>query len=293
MRAASLYMSLVVATLAVSWASIIIRLAEADPIATAFYRMAFAVIMLAPFSLPGLVSQLKKLASLEKGLMVLSGVLLGFHFASWITSLKYTTISNSVVMVSTHPFFVALMEAGFLKEKISRRTVIGMVLAFVGMFIIARSDFNLSGDHLLGDILALIGAFTAGCYLMVGRRIRQKLDNRHYVFPVYAIAALTLLVISIPYKSPLINYPAKSWICFVLLALIPTIMGHTLYNYLLKYIRAHLVAITILGEPIGATIFAAAIFTEIPPAATYIGGVLILGGILLALSRRRPNSSEQ
>jgi len=292
MRGASLYISLVVATLAVSWASIFIRLADADPIATAFYRMAFAVILLAPFSLPGIIPQLKKLTSLDRGLLVLSGVFLGFHFASWITSLKYTSISNSVIIVSTQPFFVALMEAGFLKEKISRRAIIGMALAFVGMVIIARSDFSLSGDYLLGDILALIGAFTAGCYLMVGRRIRQKLDNRHYVLPVYAIAALTLLIIAIPYKSPMIDYPAKSWICFLLLALVPTIMGHTLYNYLLKYIRAHLVAVTILGEPIGATIFAAAIFAEIPQTATYIGGILILSGILLALFRRRPENPQ-
>ncbi len=287
MRGALLYISLGVATLAVSWASIFIKLADADPIATAFYRMAFAVVILAPISLPGLIPHLRKLSSRDKGLLVLSGVFLGFHFAAWITSLKFTTISNSVIIVATQPFFVAIMEAVFFKEKISRNAVIGMALAFVGMIIIAQSDFNLSGDHFLGDILALIGAITAGGYLMVGRRIRQKLDNRYYILPVYTIAAVTLLLIAFPFHSPMIDYPFKSWIYFFLLALIPTILGHSLYNYLLKYIRAHLVAVTILGEPIGAAVLAAIIFAELPSTATYIGGAMILSGILLALIRRR------
>jgi len=290
MKPGFLYLSLAVATLAVSWASIFIRLADADPVATAFYRMAFAVLMLAPVSLPGILPHLKGLEKKERWLLVLSGVFLGFHFAAWITSLKYTTISNSVIIVATQPFFVAVMEAFFLKEKISRKAVIGMALAFVGMVIIAQSDFKVSGSHFRGDILALIGAITAGSYLMVGRRIRQKLDNRYYIFPVYTIAALTLILISIPFGSPMIDYPVSSWIYFFLLALVPTILGHSLYNYLLKYIRAHLVAVTILGEPIGASVFAALLFAEMPGPATFIGGTLILSGILLALFRKKPES---
>jgi drug/metabolite transporter (DMT)-like permease len=292
MRGALLYISLGVATLAVSWASIFIRLADADPIATAFYRMALAALILAPFSSKGLISNLRKLTATDLWLMALSGIFLGFHFAVWITSLKYTSISNSVIIVATQPFFVAIMEALFLKDKISRNAIVGMVLAFVGMVIIARYDFHLSGDNFLGDILALLGAITAGCYLMVGRRIRQKLHNRFYILPVYTLAALTLLVIAVVLGSPLTGFPVKSWIYFLLLALVPTILGHSLYNYLLKYVRAHLVAVTILGEPIGATFFAAVIFAEIPHLATYIGGALILMGILLALFRTKPKLIE-
>ena len=279
-----LYMSLAMATLAVSWAAIIIRLADADPIATAFYRMALSVILLAPLSLPGLRQNLRRLSSRSDfKWLVASGIALGLHFAAWITSLKFTSISNSVIIVATQPFFVAAMEAIFLKERISRQAVIGMALAFVGMVVISRSDFDLGRDHLLGDFLALAGALFAAVYLMFGRRIRQTLDNRHYVFPVYLIASMTLLAIAIPFRSPLAGFSGKTWFCFLLLALIPTVVGHTMYNYLLKFIRAHLVAITILGEPIGATILAALIFGEYPGPATYIGGGMILAGIILAL----------
>ncbi|MDD4051436.1 MAG: DMT family transporter [candidate division Zixibacteria bacterium] len=283
-----LYLSLAVATLAVSWAAIIIRLADADPISTAFYRMTLSVIILAPFSIPGLRANLRRLAARSDfKWLVASGIVLGLHFAAWITSLKFTSISNSVIIVATQPFFVAAMERVFLKEKISRQAVIGMALAFVGMVIISRSDLDLGSDHLLGDFLALAGALCAAIYLMFGRKIRQTLDNRHYVFPVYLIASLTLLIIALPFRSPLTGFSGNTWFCFFLLALIPTVLGHTLYNYLLKFIRAHLVAITILGEPIGATIIAALLFKEYPSTGTYIGGGLILTGIIMALARAK------
>jgi drug/metabolite transporter (DMT)-like permease len=280
-----LYISLAVATLAVSWAAIIIRLADADPISTAFYRMVLSALILAPFSIPGLRANLRGLAARSDfKWLVASGIALGLHFAAWITSLKLTSISNSVIIVATQPFFVAAMEAIFLKERISRQAVFGMALAFVGMVIISRSDLSLGRDHLLGDFLALVGALCAAIYLMFGRKIRQTLDNRHYVFPVNFIAALTLLLFALPLGSPLTGFSGNTWLCFFLLALIPTVLGHTLYNYLLKFIRAHLVAITILGEPIGATIIAALIFKEYPSTGTYFGGGLILTGIILALT---------
>jgi drug/metabolite transporter (DMT)-like permease len=189
------------------------------------------------------------------------------------------------VIVSTQPFFVAAMEAIFWKDKISRKTMVGMILALGGMVIISGSDFQMGGDYLWGDLLALIGAFCAACYLMVGRRLRQTLANRYYILPVYAVAAATLLVITVPTGAPLTGFSTSTWIYFALLALVPTMMGHSLYNYLLKFIRPHLVGITILGEPIGATVFAALLFKEYPPPTTYLGGAMILGGILLALSK--------
>jgi drug/metabolite transporter (DMT)-like permease len=284
MSRAFLYLSLAVATVAVSWAAIIIRIADADPISTAFYRMAFSTLLFAPFAARGITESLRRLSRFDLTMLIGSGIALGLHFAFWITSLYYTTVSNSVILVATQPFFVAAIEALFWKEKISSRAIRGMILAFAGMVIISRADFQLGGDHLPGDILALIGAFCAGAYLLLGRKLRQKLNNRYYVFPVHLIAALTLLIIALFFGSPLTGFPQRTWILFFLLALIPTIIGHNLYNYLLKFIRAHLVAITILGEPIGATILAALIFAEYPPIPTYIGGGLIITGIFLTLA---------
>lgn len=285
MSGALLYFTLAVATLAVSWAAIIIRWADADPISTAFYRMLFSAVILAIPAAPGFFKNLKRLPTGDYWRLCGSGVLLGLHFATWITSLKYTTISNSVILVATQPFFVASVESFVFKEKISTRAIWGMLLAFAGMVVISRADFQLGGNRLFGDILALIGAFCAGGYLMLGRKIRQTLDNRYYVFPVHVVATVTMLLIVSIFHSPLTGFSGKTWLCFFLLALIPTALGHNLYNYLLKFIRAHLVAVTILGEPLGATVFAAIIFGEMPHISTYIGGGMILIGILIALIR--------
>ena len=285
MKHSTLYLCLGLATLAVSWAAIFIRMAEADPISTALYRMGFAAVLIFPFAIRGLLSALRRLSSSDRFLLITSGVALGLHFACWITSLKFTSISNSVIIVATHPFFVAVLEAIFFKERLSRTAIAGMAMAFAGMIVIAGSDSILGGNHLLGDILAFGGAIFAGIYFILGRKIRRVLDNRHYVLPTYLVAAMTLLLILVFFDAPLVGFSTKTWFMFFLLALIPTVIGHTTYNYVLKFIRAHLVAITILSEPIGATVLAALIFNEYPAPATYLGGSLILAGILLALSR--------
>lgn len=294
MNRVSLYTSLIVATGAVSWAAIIIRVADADPISTAFYRMFFASILFAPIAARGFWGALKKLAPKDFIFILFSGIALGLHFATWIMSLFYTTVSNSVILVATQPFFIAAIESLIWKEKISRRAIVGMIFALAGMIVISQSDFQLGGSRLLGDILALIGAFCAGAYLLMGRQLRQKMDNRHYVFPVHLVATITLLAIVLAKNAPLGGFSSKVWLLFFLLALIPTVVGHNLYNYLLKYIKAHLVAVTILGEPIGATVLAALIFAEYPPLSTYVGGLLILSGIFLALAKTKSDiaSSE-
>ncbi len=151
------------------------------------------------------------------------------------------------------------------------------------MIIITGGDISLGAEHLRGDLLALAGAFFAGIYLLIGRKLRVDLNNLEYIFIVYSIAALFLLIISLSYNENITDYPARTWIFFLLLALIPTVVGHSLYNWLLKYIPAYRVATVILGEPIGATILAIFFFYQIPGWWTMIGGVMILLGIYIVL----------
>lgn len=281
-----LYLSLFVATFAVSWAAVLIKLTGAEPLPTAFYRMGFAALILAIPAVPHIRRTFRILSPAELWLLLTSGVVLGLHFAVWVTSLFYTTISNSTILVATQPMWVLLMEALILKEKIPGRSVVGMALALVGMVVISRGDFDLGEKYILGDILALIGAVCAATYLFIGRQLRSRLDNLGYIFPVYSVSAVTLLLISLMFRENLTDYPAKSWLLFLLLALVPTVLGHSLYNWLLKYVPAHKVATTILGEPIGATILAIIFFKEIPGWWTAVGGALILAGIFVVLSRK-------
>ncbi len=282
----TLYLSLFVATFAVSWAAVLIKMADAGPLPTAFYRMGIASLILAIPAIPKVRETFRKLSTREILLLVCSGAVLGLHFALWVTSLFYTTISNSTILVATQPMFVLVMEAVILKERIPSRSIIGMVVAIVGMGVISQGDLNLDRRFIIGDLLALVGAVCAGTYLFIGRQLRAKLDNLGYIFPVYSISALTLLIIALAYGTNLTEYSAKSWGIFFLLALVPTVLGHSLYNWLLKYVPAHKVATTILGEPIGATILAIIFFSQIPGWWTVVGGALILSGIFIVLSRK-------
>ncbi|MCK5126350.1 MAG: DMT family transporter [candidate division Zixibacteria bacterium] len=286
------YSLLTIAILAVSWSAIFIRIADADPISTAFYRMAFAVVILIPIGGRGLIKSLQKLSRLDCALIIISGIVLGLHFASWISSLKHTTIANSVIIVSTQPFFVAVAEAVIWKTKISKGVILGMVAAFIGMILISGIGSGIGAGSLLGEFLALIGAVCAGAYLIIGRKLRQNLKNRHYILSVYSIAAITLLIIAGFTSAPLSDFSDTTWIMFVLLALIPTVIGHSLYNYLLKYLKAHIVGLTILGEPIGAIVLAALIFGEYPAVTAVVGGALILIGIALALFAKKSDNKR-
>ena len=283
----TIYLTLFVATFAVSWAAILIKLTGAGPLPTAFYRMAFSAIILAVPSLPAIRRAVKILDAGELFWLIMSGIFLGLHFAVWVTSLFYTTISNSAILVATQPVWVLILEATLLKERIPRRSVIGMIVALAGMLVISRGDFDMGRDYIIGDLLALAGALFAALYLFIGRRLRAKLDNLGYITPVYTTAALVLIVISLFYGVNLTHYPLKTWLIFLLLALIPTVVGHSLYNWLLKYVQAHIVATTVLGEPIGATILAIFFFNEIPGGWTLIGGIMILSGIFVVLKRKR------
>ncbi len=281
----TLYLTLLVATFAVSWAAILIKLTGAEPLPTAFYRMAIASLILIIPAWPRLRKSMKCLTRKEGLLLSLSGLALGLHFATWITSLFYTTISNSVLLVATQPVFVLVMEALFLKQKIKSRAIIGMVIAVFGIAVISQSDFDLGRKYIIGDILALMGAIFAAIYLLIGRRLRANLDNLSYIFPVYSIAAIVLLIMSLSSGENLTDYSANTWLIFFLLALIPTVVGHSLYNWLLKYVPAHMVAMTILGEPIGATLLAILFFNQIPGWWTIVGGLMILSGIFVVLIR--------
>ncbi|OGC77476.1 MAG: hypothetical protein A2145_03660, partial [candidate division Zixibacteria bacterium RBG_16_40_9] len=216
-------------------------------------------------------------------LALLSGLFLGLHFALWVSSLFYTSVASSVVIVATQPVFVALFSLIFLKEKASWLVWSGIFLALMGVAIIGGADFA----NLKGDLLALLGAIMAAAYLTVGRNIRKKFHLAPYIFVVYFVSSLVLAFFILIFGdsfSPL-NLGNMGW--FLLLAIVPTLIGHSLYNWLLKYIKAYLVGISILGEPIGASIWAFLIFKEIPPSSLFVGAALIIMGVGLALSGER------
>jgi drug/metabolite transporter (DMT)-like permease len=283
-----------VAVLAFSWAGPLVRFTSAPALGISLWRLAIAVGVLAVVvSLRrGGWGPLRALGGRDWALAAGAGVLLALHFWSWIASVQYTSIASSVVLVSMQPLFVALLSALILREHPRALEWLGMVIAVCGAAWIGWGDFRLGGTALLGDALALGAAFLAAAYYIVGRSLRARVDLWSYVLVVYGSATVVLLlaVLVIPGVPLVRGYGRGDWLVFAALALGPMLIGHTGVNYALRYVRAYLANLAVLGEPVGATLIAWLLpaLAETPSATTVAGGLLILAGIGVALLPPRP-----
>lgn len=273
---------LIIGIIGVSTGSIFARLADAPALVTAAYRVGLASLILIPLAAWRARVELRSLSFRDIRLAVLSGFFLALHFATWISSLDYTAIANSVVLVNTIPLWVGLFTPLIAKDRLARATLVSIIISVGGGVIIGFGDFATGGRALLGDLLAVIGAICAAIYLLIGRNLRRKLSLISYVALCYGSAALFLWLVVLVLKLPLTGYSTQTVTAFWAMALISQIIGHTSYNWALKWFSAGFVAVALLGEPIGATIMAYIIFDEGLTWVKFIGGLFILSAIYIA-----------
>ncbi len=258
------------------------RLAEAPAFAISFWRCGLAALVFLPFARGKLLTELNALNGREQMLLVLSGICLSVHFAAWITSLEHTTVAASVLLVNTSPIWVALLSRFIGEGVLSRKMRWGMLASFCGSAIVAWGDFGGASQALLGDGLALLGAMAGSVYLVIGRRLRPQLSLPCYVTLCYGVAAFCLLVLSMATETQLTGFDSKTWWWLLACALVPQVLGHTSANWALRWATAPMVAISLLGEPLGSILLAVLFLNELPPAQALAGTPLILLGILMA-----------
>jgi drug/metabolite transporter (DMT)-like permease len=285
----SVYLVLGMGVFAVGWAAIFIRLADAPALSTAAYRLMFAAIPVAGYATLRHQTDLRGLHGGGRWLLLGSGAALALHFATWIGSLQLTSVASSVALVTTQPLWAALIAAAFLGERVTRGTVVAMVVATAGGALIGARDFAAGGEALVGDALALIGAICAAIYFTIGRRMRVGLDLPAYIGVVYPAAAVLLLVMTIVARQPLTGFSGETWLMFLLLALVPQLVGHSSLNWAVRYLPAHVVTVALLGEPVLSTVLAIPILGERPGLIRVIGGAVTLFGVYLVLRESRPN----
>lgn len=265
----------------VSFASILSKIATAPPLIIATYRLGFSTLIM----LPIFMKQERHLSSKMTGklwlLCAVSGVFLALHFASWLSSIKMTSIASSTVLVNTHPIFILLGMVVITKEKVSVKAIISICIALVGSIIITLGDSSLGGHNLTGDLLAIAGGFFVSGYMLIGRHVRQYISVTAYTFIVYACCSLTLLILDLTTHTPLMAYPKSDYLIFIGLAVFCTLFGHSVFNWALGYLKPTFVSTSILGEPVFATIWAIFLLSEYPTMTQLLGGVLILSGITL------------
>ncbi|MEX2430583.1 MAG: DMT family transporter [Dehalococcoidia bacterium] len=282
-RPAVVYFWLGAGVVSVSFAAIFIRLADAEPLTVAAWRLALGTLFVAAAALLRARHSFRALRRADVPLLLLSGACLAVHFATWITSLSFTSVASSVLLVTTTPVFVALASHFALRDRVDRLTALAVALSLAGGAVLALGAWDGGGRHLLGDALALAGAVAIAGYLLVGRRIRGRIDNLPYVTAVYGIAAGFLIAAAAGSGAAMLGLPWETYFWIALSALLPQAVGHSLLNWALAHTSATNVTLAVRAEPVLATLAAIPILGEVPPWTALPGGLLLLAGVYLAV----------
>ncbi|BBB90394.1 MAG TPA: DMT family transporter [Methylomusa anaerophila] len=265
-RSISPYWAILIGIFSISSSAIFVKFAAAPSIVTAFYRMLFTSCILTPIILRMFICNRKLLDLSTKQITLsgISGIFFALHFGFWITSLNYTSITSSTVIVTLQPLFVMAGGYLFYREKVSYTSLLGAAISICGGIILGFGDMNSGSNALLGDFLALAGSFFIACYLLIGSNIRKQMHVIPYTYIVYFSASIVLLFGSLITGQPLAGYPPSTWSWFFAMAVVPNILGQTVFSWALKYVKTAVVSVSILGEPAGATILAFIIWNQIP-----------------------------
>jgi drug/metabolite transporter (DMT)-like permease len=279
------YAALGIGIVIVSSSSILTRYAQAAGVSSlsiAAIRLLLASILLTPFALARTSAEIRALSRRDLLLGLAAGGLLAAHFATWISSLAYTSVANSTALVTTNPIWIALATVVIFRERMRKGLIAAIGFALCGSVLIFLAEGGSGGkqpDPVLGNTLALIGSLAVSGYLLIGRSLRRRLSLLAYVWVVYSGAALALLVVALIAREPLWGFSPAAWAFLIAIALGPQLMGHTVFNWALKRVSATFIALIILGEPIGSAIFALILFDEGFSSLQVLGFALLLTGI--------------
>lgn len=282
--------ALAVAVVAVSTSAILVRWSDAPAVVLAFYRVLLTTLLVVPFLVTRHRGDIAAFRPRDLLVATATGAALAIHFVAYFESLAWTSVAASVTLVQSQPLFVAIGAAVVLGERVGRRKSIGIAIAVAGTVAMSAGDLlggTVTGTRpLYGNALAVLGALMAAVYVLVGRSLRQRIALVPYVLVVYTACASTLLVVAVGQGLPLTGYSSREWVLFAALAVGPGLFGHTVINWALERVESTVVSVSLLGEPVGATVLALFLLTEVPGVTTVAGGIVVLAGIYVTSSAR-------
>ncbi|WP_026499910.1 DMT family transporter [Caldibacillus debilis] len=275
------YLVIAFGVFSVSTSAVLVKLSEAPAGVIAFYRLFFSVLLMLPVILTRNLKDIGGFSLKDLFLSAVSGIFLAFHFILWFESLNYTSVASSTVLVTLQPLFSFAGTYLLYKERITFRTIVSGMVAIFGSILISWGDFNISGEALFGDVLALIACALITGYLLFGQSVRKRVSLFPYTFVVYSISSVTLWIYVWANGQSFYPYRPQDWIYFLLLAVFPTLLGHTLFNWSLKWVSTNVISMAILFEPVGAALLAFFILGETLKWTQIIGGLIVLSGLFL------------
>ena len=271
-----------IALVAVSTSGPLMAATAVPALAIAFWRNAMASGVLLPLVLLRCRAELAGLDRREKKLALLAGLLLALHFATWIPALDYTSVASATALVATQPVWAALISR-IRGVPVGRGVWIGIAVAMSGVLLLSGVDLSLSRDALVGDLLALAGGLFAAAYVVAGSEVRRSVSTTTYTFLCYSTTALLLLVTCLVGRQALSGYDGEDWLKLVAITLGAQLLGHSLFNLVLRSVSATVVSMAVLLEIPGAALIAAVFLDQTPPLMAIPAAVLLLSGLALVI----------
>ncbi|NEX77528.1 DMT family transporter [Bacillus thermocopriae] len=287
----SISLPLMISIIAISFSAIFVKWSDAPASILSMYRMIFASLLLTPMVWLNR-HEWRKINTTNGAFLFFSGVFLAFHFVLWFGSLKFTTVASSTIILALQPM-ISLVGGFFLfKERTNATALATMGIAIAGAMMIGWGDFGLSQTAIKGDILSFFSVIAVVGYLFIGQTIVKQLSHWIYSFCVFGSASIVLVIYNLVTNVPFTTYPAREWGIFLLLAIVPTI-SHVINNWLLNYVNATTISMSILGEPVGSTILAFLILGEQLTNWQIAGGVLVLLGVFFFMTQKQKGEGKQ
>ena len=270
------YLALLIGMFAISTSAILIRYSDSEPLVIGTYRQAFASLIFLPFILKDKAAEIRSQSSSVILEMIFTGILLGAHFSFFITSVKETSVAASVLLATCHVVYVAVLGWVFFGEALSSKAVFGTLVSLGGILI-------LFGGDLIGNMFAFVSGILAGLYYLSGRKLRKIISLPTYAFVVYLFSFISMFSVVLLQNLTYTNMPIFEIQLFLLMALVPTLLGHTMQNWAIGYLPAYIVSISLLAEPIGSGLLAWLFFQEVPSFGVMFGGLIVISGLYLVI----------
>ncbi|MBG9791542.1 multidrug transporter [Paenibacillus dendritiformis] len=290
-KSSHLYLLLIVGIIAISFSAIFVKWSEAPASIIAMYRLLLTNLVLLPWAF-AYRAEWRAVRGKDWLRMGISGLFLAIHFLLWMESLRHTTVASSTMILSLEPILVMLGSFWLFKQRTTPAALAGIVIAIFGIMLIGWGDLRLSGQALYGDLLSVLGTVAVVVHMLLGQDLRQRISSYVYNFTVFFVAGGVLALYNMGAGYPMSGYPGREWLLFLLMALVPTVLGHMLFNWLLKYVSATSISMSVLGEPVGASLLAWILLGEMMTALQASACVLLIAGVWIFLQYDKPRQAH-
>jgi len=260
----------------------LVRIADAHPVVIAGWRLLLAAAVMLPIAAPRL-ADLRGVPSRLRWEAVLAGLALGAHLVAWIAAVQRTTVANAATFFCINPLLTAIAARVFLGERVTRRLGFSLLLGLAGVLLMGLHDLRLSPQHLEGDLLSILCSALFTVYLLAGRRVRASMDNRLYVLVLYGVAGVATLSFAAVQGLAWLDPSPRNWLAYGLLALVPTLLGHTFLNHSLRWLSAARLSLLTLTEPAFAGLVAWWAWGEAVSLSTLGGYLLVALSVVVLL----------